>query len=335
MAQSSSKSSSARTTIFDVAERAKVSIKTVSRVVNREPNVRDKTRERVERAIAELQDRPDSSARSLARQRSNLIGLVYDDPEAYDLPSSGYIIRLQQGALRACREARHELLIHPCNYRRRDVGSSLKAMIEDARLAGLVLAPPLSNMNRIVRAIQETGTPFVRLSPGHKVRNHLCIATNDREISAEMVDHLAGLGHRRIAFIRGDEQHEAVCNRFDGYLDGLARNALDIDEALVVSGDNSYESGEAAGDTLLGRKHRPSAIFSSNDDMAAGVARSASRLELARLLYPALTTVRQPLSRMAERAVEMLLEDIPSGTSRFEEIPAELQIRGSTGPAPG
>ncbi|MEL7022704.1 MAG: LacI family DNA-binding transcriptional regulator [Pseudomonadota bacterium] len=337
-----------RATIFDVAQRASVSIKTVSRVVNREPNVRERTRAKVEQAIAELQYRPDSSARNLARQKSHLIGLVYDDPAAYELPSSGYIIRLQQGALRACRASMHELLIHPCNFRERGVGSALKSVIEDARLAGIVLAPPLSNMMRLVRAVQETGTPFVRISPGQKIRNHMCIATNDAEATAEIVDHLAQLGHRKIGFVTGDETHAAVSNRYEGFQKGLVRNGLRLSAKRVVSGNNSFESGERAAAKLLTLADRPTAVVCANDDMAAGVVRQAKKLGfnlpddlsvtgfddvvLARQILPTLTTVRQPLSRMAERAVEMLLKGKTG--SQHEVVPAEMQLRDSTGPAP-
>ena len=156
----------AKVTINNVADLAGVSIKTVSRVVNREPNVRESTREKVDKAIAKLNYRPNLSARNLASRRSHLIGLVYDDPAAYELPSSGYIIKMQQGALAACRSVNYELLIHPCDYRKKDVGAELRSLIEEARPAGIVLAAPLSNMPKIVRAIETTGTPCVRLSPG-------------------------------------------------------------------------------------------------------------------------------------------------------------------------
>ena len=99
-----------RATIDDVAELAGVSIKTVSRVVNREPNVRESTREKVDAAIAELNYRPNVSARNLASQRSHIIVLLYDDPSAYEAPSAGYIIRMQEGVLRACRDEGFELL---------------------------------------------------------------------------------------------------------------------------------------------------------------------------------------------------------------------------------
>jgi len=341
-----------KSTIFDVAKLAGVSIKTVSRVVNHEPNVRASTRERVEKAIEELGYRPDQSARNLASHRSHLIGLVYDDPAAYELPSSGYIISMQQGALEACRSKLSELLIHPCNFRKKGVVAQLTSLIEETRPAGIIVAAPLSNMPKIVRAIDSTGTPCVRISPGKENGKHLCVATNDRQISAEMTRYLASLGHKRIAFVTGDPDHKAVGNRFLGYQDGLKDSGLEFSDELVVSGDNSLGSGEAAAEKLLGRKRRPTAIFAANDDMAVGVIRVADRLGikipeelsvagfddivLARQVFPSLTTVKQPLDDMAELAATMLLEgksddESESGT---KVVPAELKIRESTGPAP-
>jgi LacI family transcriptional regulator len=341
-----------RATIFDVAKVAGVSIKTVSRVVNNEPNVRDSTRERVEDAIVMLKYRPDQSARNLASHRTHLIGLVYDDPAAYELPSSGYIIRMQHGALKACRSALSELLIHPCDFRKKKVGVELKSLIEETRPAGIIVAAPLSNMPKIVRAIEATGTPFVRISPGKTNGKQLSVSTNDREVCAEMTRYLAGLGHKRIAFITGDPNHAAVANRFLGYQDGLDESGLEFSEQLVAAGDNSFGSGEACAEKLLKRKNRPTAIFAANDDMAAGVLRTANRLgidvpgqlsvtgfddiTLARQVDPALTTIRQPLARMAERAAEMLINsnggsEVAKGT---EVVPATIKIRESTGPAP-
>ncbi len=342
----------ARATIDDVAELAGVSIKTVSRVVNREPNVRQSTREKVDEAIAELNYRPNMSARSLASHRSRLIVLVYDDPSAYEVPSAGYVIRMQQGTLRACRTANYELLIHPCNYRNKDVKKELQQLIEQARPDGIVVAAPLSNMPKIVNAIATSGTPFVRLSPGRKSRKEFTIATDDREISAEMTRHIASLGHERIAFIAGNPKHKAVTNRYSGYRDGLEDSGITFAEELVAAGDNSIGSGEAAAERLLSLDDPPTAIFAANDDMAAGVVRVANRLgldvpgqlsvagfddsALARQIYPALTTVRQPLSTMAERAALALIGKCgkPGPAAGTEIIPSQLKIRESTGPAP-
>lgn len=341
-----------RATIDDVAELAGVSIKTVSRVVNHEPNVRQSTRDKVDRAIAKLNYRPNLSARSLASQRSRLIVLVYDDPSAYEVPSAGYVIRMQAGALRACRTASYELLIHPCDYRQKHVGQELKSLIEQTQPDGIVLAAPLSNMPKIVKAIAATGTRFTRISPGTRAGEELSVATDDRRISAEMTRYLASLGHRRIAFVAGNRQHKAVGNRLPGYRDGLKQSGLEYAGELVAQGDNSIGSGEAAARQLLALDDPPTAIFAANDDMAAGVIRTAYRLELnvprqlsvagfddsalARLVCPALTTIRQPVAQMAERAALSLIEQFgkPQPAPETIVIPSSLQIRESTGPVP-
>jgi LacI family transcriptional regulator len=337
-----------KATIDHVAERAGVSIKTVSRVINREPNVRDSTRAKVEEAIAALDYRPNRSARSLASQRSHLICLMYDDPSAYETPSAGYVIQMQLGVLRVCRTTGYELLIHPCSYRSKTIDRELNALIEEARPVGIVLAAPLSNMSKIVRTIEATGVPVVRLSPGSKKVRQFAVATNDREISAEMTRYLASLGHKRIAFIKGHSSHKAVGNRYKGYLDGLNDAGVRFVAGLVDSGDNSFESGERAGTRLLRLKRRPTAIFAANDDMAAGVIRAADLLgidvpgdvsvagcddiALARQLCPTLTTIRQPLAKMAEHAASLVIGN--AGAQATEIVPAELKIRESTGPAP-
>ena len=340
-----------RATIDDVARLAGVSIKTVSRVVNREPNVRDATRAKVEKAIAELNYHPNLSARNLASQRARLIALIYDDPGSYEFPSSGYVIRLQMGALSACRAADYRLVIYPCDFRKADVGAELKAMLEHARPQGVVLAAPLSNMPGVVRAIVATGTPMVRLSPGTQGGKHYMVATNDREVSAELIRYLVSLGHRRIAFIKGNPGHRAVGNRYLGYLDGLQQSGLEFTQQLVDDGDNSFASGEAAGNRLMKLADPPTAIFAANDDMAAGVLRAATLLKvpvpgrlsiagcddisLARQLCPTLTTIRQPLSVMAERAARVLIdnaqEELPLHGA--EIVPSTIEIRESTGPA--
>ena len=339
-------------TIDDVARLAGVSIKTVSRVVNGEPNVRESTREKVNAAIGTLNYRPNLSARNLASKSSHLIALIYDDPSAYDIPSSGYVIRMQQGALSACRTVDFQLLIHPCRFSDDDIDKKLETLITGARPDGIVLAAPLSNIPKVVDTVAATKTPFVRLSPGEPNGGVFAVATNDREISAEMTRYLASLGHRKIAFLTGHTSHRAVHNRFLGYKDGLEQSGIAFSERLVAAGDNSIGSGEAAAMQLLQQDDRPTAIFAANDDMAAGVMRAASKLgidvpgglsvagcddvTLAQQIYPSLTTIRQPLSRMAETAAMTLIRqahgvEAPTGT---EIVPGALRIRKSTGPAP-
>ncbi len=340
-----------RATIEDVAALAGVSIKTVSRVVNREPNVRASTKDKVEHAIAKLGYRPNPSARNLASHRSRLIVLVYDDPSAYEAPSAGYIIRMQEGALRACREEGFELLIHPCRNGEKNAGTELQEQVAQVRPSGIVVAAPLSNMPAIVDAVKATSTPYVLLSTGTDNGDEYQVATNDREISAEMTRYLASLGHTRIAFIKGNRTHKAVGNRFTGYRDGLKASGLPYRKELVVEGDNSIGSGEKCAESLLKLDQPPTAIFSANDDMAAGVVRVANRMgisipgdlsvagcddvSLAQQIYPSLTTIRQPLASMAEAASRALIAGSRGRQTNtgIETIPARIQVRESTAPA--
>ena len=341
-----------KATINEVAELAGVSIKTVSRVVNREKNVRESTRARVESAVSELNYRPNPSARNLASTRSRLIGLLYEDPDTYEIPSAGFVVRMQQGSLKACRSSHYELLIHPCDFRKDNVVEEIQSLILEARPAGVILAAPLSNMAAIADIIDSSGTPFARLSPGDHEGSSLVVATNDREICAEMTRYLASLGHRKIGFIKGESTHKAVANRFLGYQDGLRDSGLDFSERLVASGDNLFGSGEIGAATLLEQDDPPTAIFAANDDMAAGVIRYADRkrisvpkqlsvagfddVALAQQVYPALTTIRQPLAAMAGFAADALIRASGDSSSVGENriFDAAMIIRDSTGPAP-
>jgi LacI family transcriptional regulator len=341
-----------KVTIDDVAARAGVSIKTVSRVVNQEPNVRDATREKVERAIAELNYQPNQAARTLASHQSRLISLVYEDPTLYVSPSSGFIIRMQQGALRACHKAGYALLIHPLRYQEKGAAKNLTRHIQIVRPDGVILAAPLSNVEKLARTVEATGTPFVRIAPGKSRCKQFSVSTNDREISAEMTRYLVSLGHSRIAFIAGDPTHKAVGHRVLGYKDALAECGLPIDDDLICRGNNLIDSGEVAAEKLLALANPPTAIFAANDDMAAGVVRVADRLgikvpdqlsvagcddvALAQLIHPALTTINQPLASMAGAAVTALIESIQSKqeASGAEVLPAAIRVRESTAPPP-
>ena len=337
-----------RATLEDVAALAGVSIKTVSRVVNKEPNVSPTTQEKVAAAIEALNYKPNLSARNLASQRSHLIGLVYDDPSAYELPSAGYIINMQEGALKACKQENYDLLIHPCNPRDKRLSKDLQALVEQARPDGIILAAPLSNMPKVVNLIEQTGTELVRLSPGSSNGGFSSIATNDEEVSAEMTAYLYSLGHRKIGFITGHPSHKAVAKRFSGFKQGLKNCGLKFSEALVMTGDNSIGSGEICGEKFLARKAPPTAIFAANDDMAVGVMRSAEKLglkipndisiagfddiALARQVYPALTTVSQPLAKMTENACRLLIQAAKNADRSVvqEVIPGRLEIRETT-----
>lgn len=330
----------AKVTIEDVAKQADVSIKTVSRVLNKEANVRQQTRDKVLKTIDTLNYQPDPGARRLAGGRSFLIALLHDSS------TSGYILDVQMGALKTCRSEHYELLIHPCDYLGNMV-PEINALVDQLRLDGVLLTPPLCDMAPLSRALHEKNVPFVSIASGEGLHASGMVYTNDRGASAEMTSYLASLGHERIGFIIGHPDHKAVANRFLGYQDGLKRSGLDFDAKLVAQGFSSFESGVECGSQLLRQPDRPTAIFASNDEMAAGIMRAAHQLELripqdlsvagfddlplAKQLTPALTTIRQPIRAMAETATQLLLSILRGQTPEAPPmIPCLPQYREST-----
>ncbi len=337
--------------VHHVAARAGVSIKTVSRVINDEPNVRPTTREAVLAAIEELGYRPDTSARRLAGKRSFRIALLYEDPGPYTSPSASYVTDLQGGVLARTQAEGYELLIYPFEATAEAAPSIVSQLVSETRLDGCIIAPPFAEMPAIVETLQEQRMPCVRISPGVRTRADEAVRTNDRELCAQMTRYLASLGHERIGFIIGHPDHRAVQNRYVGYKEGLESCDLPFHRHLVQQGLNTFESGQIAARKLLSGSHRrPTAILASNDDMAAGVLYVAHEMglsvphalsvagfddaPLARHLWPALTTVRQPIFELARAAADLLLARLRDHDTRRlpRTILGELKIRDSTGP---
>lgn len=333
-----------KATIDHVAELAGVSIKTVSRVVNKEPNVRQATRDKVLAAIAQLDYRPNSSARSLAGSRSFLIGLLYANP------SANYVMDIQSGVLSICRPQNYDLLIHPCDYRAPDLVKEIVDMVHQKRIDGLVLTPPLTDHLALLEELNRLATPFVRIAPTLNKEISPYVETNDQEAAYDMTCQLIAMGHSRIGFICGHPDHRAVSHRYEGYKAALIENDMPLNPDWVEQGHNSFESGEACARRLLQRQPRPTAIFTANDDMAAGAIMVAHQMGLklpeelsvagfddtpvAHQIWPALTTVRQPVQQMAKKATDLLLKLL---RGRDLQLPASmlsssLIMRDSTGP---
>jgi LacI family transcriptional regulator len=332
---------SARATIVQVARHAGVSIKTVSRVSNGEPNVRAELRARVEAVIRELNYHPSLAARSLAGRRSRLLALAYDGPN----PS--YLLQLQAGARAVCQERGYRLLYHPCDSAGAALAVELLGLAEDPGIEGLILAPPLSGRASLVERLAAGGLPHALLAapqPGP-----CAVLVDDEAAGVEATAHLLGLGHRRIGFIVGHPDHAATPLRQRGYERALRDAGIGIDPRLIEPGEYSFESGRRAAFRLLGTGHRPTAILASSDDMAAGAISAArsSGLELPRelsvtgfddtplaaMLWPSLTTMHQPVGEMAALATRLLLDQLagPDRPASCATPPASrLVVRAST-----
>lgn len=333
-----------RVRIEDVAEAAGVSIKTVSRVLNQEPNVREDTRKRVEAVARKLQYRPNLSARSLAGQRSYLVALLYDNP------SSNYLMEVQAGMLDACTAHHYNLMLAPVTYGTRKFVSHVDEIIAHSRADGLVLTPPLTDHPGLMKRLGELGIPYANISP--KLRTgRIGVILDEHQAVLDMMAHLIALGHRRIAHIKGHPEHGAAQWRYTGYRDALHTAGIEYDPDLVIDGDFHYDSGASGAARLLSMSARPTAIFAGNDDMAAGAIRTAGEMGLsvprdvsicgfddtpiAHQIYPPLTTVRQPTREMGRIATTELFKRIKQrGAGQMMTAHYELQFRQSTGPVP-
>lgn len=333
-----------RARIEDVARKAGVSPKTVSRVLNNEPNVRDEMRQRILEAVEALGYRPNPSARSLASNRSFLVALLYDNPSAY------YMMEIQEGVLAACDAHKYSMMVRPLISGAADFVERVDTLISQFRPDGLVLTPPITDHEGLLERLRARGTPYASVSPkDHAVG--IGATLDERSASRDMVLHLASLGHRRIAHITGHPAHGASGWRLRGYRDGLKLAKLPFDPDLVIEGRFSFESGVDGARQLLVLKQRPTAVFAANDDTAAGVMWAAAEQGLAvprdvsvcgfddtplsRQVWPALTTVRQPSQAMGRIAALQLLRTIRSGeTGDMVSVPFELRLRQSTGPVP-
>jgi len=333
-----------RVRIEDVAAAAGVSMKTVSRVLNREPNVRADTRERVLAAVDTLNYIPDFSARSLAGNKSFLIALLYNNP------SANYLMEVMGGVLAACESHQYNMLLCPLDFERPGIVAEVEALVARSQPDGLVLTPPITDLPALLARLSELEIPSASISP--KVHaNCSGVAMDETQAACDMVAHLVSLGHRRIAHIAGHPAHGASDWRVQGYRQGLQGAGIQFDPCLLMAGEFTFESGVRGAEELLNLEQRPTAIFAANDDTAAGVITVALARNLripedlsvcgfddtpmSRHIFPALTTVHQPTHEMGRLATLELLASIRKAEGkRMLHVPYSLQMRRSTGPAP-
>ena len=330
----------------DVAQRAGVSLMTVSRVLNNTATVKPDTRKRVEAAVEALRYRPNLGARRLAGGRSMFVGLLYHNP------SPGYLSKILKGGLDACRVHGHRLVLE--DFSQSTPYQNPELSVEALNLGdldGLIVTPPLSVHQPFMDVLAKAGLPVVSIAPSDPSQSGLSVAMDDAQAMEEMVGFLAGRGHERIAFVGGPDNHAASHHRRDGFLRGMRINNRAAPSMLFRDGDFTYRSGLVAGQSLLSAPNRPSAIVAANDDMAAGVIGAAHMLglrvpqgvsvvgfddtEIATTIFPELTTVRQPISAMAYKAVSLLnayLQGDGKGvTAHSQNLPFEIIVRASVG----
>ncbi|TMM45171.1 LacI family DNA-binding transcriptional regulator [Qipengyuania marisflavi] len=306
-----SRRSNTAPTIADVAREAQCSPMTVSRVINGEGNVREETRGQVQQAISKLNYSPNRAARSLAGGEQLRIALMFDNP------SASYLSEFLVGALEEAGRIDAHLEVQSCESATEAL--PLMRKLAEGGISGFILPPPLCDDQRVLDLTKDLGAIAIAVGPGKAEGSHGAFMIDDFQAAYDMTQHIIGLGHVRIGFIIGNPEQVASGRRLNGYRAALEKAGIEPSDDLIVQGRFTYRSGMAAAEKLLALDQRPTAIFASNDDMAAAVVAVAHRIHLdvpnditvcgfddtamASTIWPELTTIRQPIREMTAKAV--------------------------------
>lgn len=321
-------------TINDVAAHAGVSPMTVSRVINGEQIVRAATREKVQQSIIALNYEPSAAARSLAGGEEVRIGLLFSNP------SSSYLSEFLVGSLDQASRSNVHLVVE-----KYDEDVPLDALVQHlvrGRINGIILPPPLCDSTDMIVALTDANIPAVVVATGRAPKDMAAVSIDDHRAAQEMTQHLIALGHSRIGFIKGNPNQSASEERYAGYVMAIAEAGIAQDDALIAQGFFTYRSGLDAAEQILDLAEPPTAIFASNDDMAAATVAVAHRrgldvpgdltvcgfddTPLATTIWPELTTIRQPISDMSRAAVELLVRELRGRKDSKTDAPHHMLL---------
>ena len=330
-------------TLHDVGALAGVAARTVSRVINREAGVSQRTVEKVQWAIKELNFRPNLAARALRSDRSLLVAIVNSN----SWPR--YVADVVRGVSMACRQAGVYLTFEEFSPDDQNISESVAGLLDNVGVAGTILIPPLADDLDLLDQLERRGVRTVRMSPAIDIGRTDAVVSRDEDGICALVDHLVGLGHRKFGYISGADSHASSQTRLNAFRKRLLHHGIDWRSVRLDKGDYGYVSGAVAARRILsaGREGWPTAICAANDEMAAGVIGVLGTMgiavpqeiavsgfddnDIARLIWPPLTTVRQSIVDQAVSATQLLL-DRSSGPPRCIEHPVTLIIRRSTSP---
>lgn len=330
-----------KVTINDIARLANVSKKTVSRVINDSPLVREETRERVKAIIKKHGYTPDPQARALAFRRSFLVGMIYDNP------SPQYIVNMQRGILDALDDTSFQLVLRPCDRADPNIHQIIHNFAVQQRPFGVILTPSVSEDEEIADMLRELDCNYVRIASVDLDQPARMVRTHDSDGAAQAARHIASLGHRRIAHIHGPRTFRSAHERLAGFRQGLSEFDVGLDPKLTVEGAYTFASGLESAEKLFHARNRPTAVFTGNDEMAVGAYQAACQAGLrvpedvsivgfddtpmASRVWPPMTTVRLPIREMGRAAAGLLIEQAV-GESPDEPISftPEIVVRQST-----
>ena len=328
-------------TIKDVSKDAAVSIKTVSRVINNEENVAKATKAKVLLSVKKLGFKPNKSAQSLRSKKSYMLALLYDNP------NKSYLADVPSGIFNACKNTGYNLVIQECDYKSNELKNDIVQFVEDFKIDGLIITPPLSDMAEFLQNLDNYQIEYSVIAPSTLNTESLYVSSNDYEAAFTLTSQIIKHGHKDIGFIKGHPKHSASHLRFNGYLDAMKSHGIEKNDQWIKQGNFSFKSGFDAGVEIFHSEKIPTAIFASNDSMAAGIMKSAQMKgmkvpndlslagfddsPIAHQIWPALTTVKQPVEKMAAHAAKILIAkfDGLAEQTKSKEFKSELIMRES------
>lgn len=332
-------------TIREVARAAGVSVATVSRALNDKGSVREDTRQRVREAAERLHYVPHGAARSLITKRTSTVGVLL--PDLY----GEFFSEVIRGIDQVARRTHYHLLVSSSHNDRDEVEAAFLAM--RGRVDGLVVMTPEIDADTLEKYLPAT-VPAVLLNCRVDGEAFDSITIDNYGGAYEMVRHLIGIGHKRIALICGAAGNQDASERVRGYRDAMAVLGGEWSEELELPGDFTEESGHAAVGALLRLSRRPTAVFATNDSMAIGALSALGKeglsipgdmavagfddIPIARYVTPALTSVHVPITELGARGMKSLLEGLEVENRhmrRHETLSTQLVVRGSCGAAGG
>lgn len=316
-----------RATLRDVAEHAGVSMMTVSRVVNDAKGVGWKTRARVEKSIAALEFTPNSAARDLAGSRP-LPAIVFRPPPKvaflFDSPNTMFLGEMVSNGFAETESANVQLVF--IKTRAEDDPYLTASSVLGLGIEGVILSPPLCDDARLRQVLAEAGLRILAIGCCDEESTVSTIGVDDGRAAYEMTTYLIQLGHRRIGFILGHPRHGSSRRRRAGYEAALLAHGIAPDPALQWEGRYNFGSAIAAAEQALDLQPPITALFASNDDMAAAVISVARARgvdvpgslsvcgfddsEIALMVFPQLTTVSQPIAEMVRYGVQQLAAEL-------------------------
>ena len=336
-------------TIKHVAADAGVSLQTVSRVINKEPNVRPAMAQRVQASIDRLGYVPSIAAQRMGGSRSYLI-LALNDRERTiadwrERQGTDWVDQMMLGGMLKCAEYGYRMIVELVDTHSDHIERELSAALAALRPDGVILTPPHSENALILRLLEAQQIPVARIG-SLRVGPGIALTMDDERAGRLATEHLIALGHRRIGFIAGPADYALSGWRVDGWRGAMAAAGLPAD-GLLAHGDFGYDSGLGATAALLDGAAPPTAIIASNDRMVLAalevsrqrglsVPRDLSLVSfddtpIVRFTHPPLTAIVQPIAEVTARAVELLIgdgrDDLPA---QPVVVPASLVQREST-----